>query len=266
MHFTLQQWFLGGIAAVLVGMTKTGIPGLGILVVLFLAWAFGGWNSIGIMLPMLVFADIFAVFWYKRHAQWGILLRLIPWVVVGMVGGTLALSYFKQSPAHKALVNPVIGGLVLIMAILHLLERRFGEKLAPKSPAGTAVTGAAAGFATTVSNAAGPIMTMYMAAQRISKEQFMGTIAWYFFTINLSKVPIYAAQGLLTRQSLFIDLLAIPAILAGVFWGKWLLPRVSQKAFDNVTVIFAILGAIQLMLPKGLQESLSHTITSIFTK
>ncbi len=109
MDFTPLQWSLCFIAAVLVGMTKTGIPGLGILVVLFLAWAFGGWTSIGIMLPMLVFADIFAVLWYKRHAQWGILVRLIPWVLVGMIGGTIALRYFGQSDATKALVNPVIG-------------------------------------------------------------------------------------------------------------------------------------------------------------
>ncbi|OPZ85150.1 MAG: Sulfite exporter TauE/SafE [bacterium ADurb.Bin429] len=266
MELSPLQWLYGGIAALLVGMTKTGVPGLGILVVLFLAWAFGGWNSIGIMLPMLVFADIFAVLWYKRHANWGILVRLLPWVVVGMIGGAIALRYFGQSDATKAMVNPVIGGLVLLMAILHLLERKFGEKLAPRSTAGTASAGVAAGFATTVSNAAGPIMTMYMIGQRISKEAFMGTLAWYFFTINLSKVPIYIANDLFTRQSLLIDLLAIPAILAGVFWGKWLLPRISQKAFDGVTVAFAVAGAVQLMVPPGWMAWLSQTVTALMTK
>ncbi len=266
MDLTPLQWLFGGIAALLVGMTKTGIPGLGILVVLFLAWAFDGWNSIGIMLPMLVFADIFAVLWYKRHANWGILVRLLPWVAAGMIGGAAALRYFGQSAATKAMVNPVIGGLVLLMALLHLLERQFGEKLAPRSTAGAAAAGMAAGFATTVSNAAGPIMTMFMAAQRISKEAFMGTIAWYFFTINLCKVPIYAANGLFTRESLLIDLLAIPAILAGVFWGKWLLPRISQQAFDGVTVTFAIAGAIQLTIPQSAWDGVAQWGQALFTR
>jgi hypothetical protein len=250
MYLTLWQWVFGTIAALLVGMTKTGIPGLGILVVLFLAWAFGGWESISIMLPMLIFADLFAVLWYKRHAQWPILLRLVPWVAAGMAAGAAALWYFSTSPAHKALVNPIIGALVLVMAALHLLEGKLGATLAPKSHAGTAAAGTAAGFATTVSNAAGPIMTLYMAGQQISKEQFMGTIAWYFFLINLAKVPIYAANGMFSAHSLLIDLYCVPAILAGVFLGKWLLPRISQHAFINVSVAFAIAGAVQLMIPK----------------
>lgn len=251
MHLTMWQWVFGAVAALLVGMTKTGIPGLGILIVLFLAWAFGGWDSIGIMLPMLVFADAFAVMWYQRHAQWPILWRLVPWVLVGMVAGTFALHYFGQNAQTKALVNPVIGILVLLMAGLHLLENRLGDKLAPHTTAGTATAGAAAGFATTVSNAAGPIMTIYMAAQQISKEQFMGTIAWYFFVINLTKVPIYISQGLFSRHSLLIDLIFVPGILIGVFLGKWMLPRISQQAFYWVTIAFAVVGAIQLIIPKG---------------
>lgn len=266
MDFTPAQWLLCGIAALLVGMTKTGIPGLGILVVLFLAWAFDGWNSIGIMLPMLVFADIFAVLWYKRHADWRILVRLIPWVLVGMVAGTAALWFFGQNDRTKAMINPVIGGLVLVMALLHLLERKLGSMMAPKTPAGTAVAGAAAGFATTVSNAAGPIMNLYMLGQGISKEAFMGTLAWYFFLINLTKVPIYACSGLFSPKSLLIDALAIPAILIGVFWGKWLLPRITQKSFESVTVVFAIAGAAQLMLPKALFEGLKDWVVALIAK
>ncbi len=152
------------------------------------------------------------------------------------------------------------------MAVLHLLERKLGAMLAPKSPVGTAVAGAAAGFATTVSNAAGPIMNMFMIGQGISKEAFMGTVAWYFFLINLTKVPIYAWSGLVTPQSLLIDALAIPAILIGVFWGKWLLPRISQKAFDGVTVTFAILGAVQLMIPQSLWKGLIEWMQTLVSR
>ncbi len=260
MHYTCLQWIFGGLAALLVGMTKTGIPGLGMLVVLFLAWAFGGSNSIGIMLPMLVFADAFAVLWYRRHAQWPILLRLLPWVLAGVAAGAGALYYLTKTPARLALMDVVIGGLVLVMAILNLLEGKLGDRMTPTSPAGTATTGTAAGFATTVSNAAGPIMTIFMAAQKISKEQFMGTIAWYFFVINLVKVPIYWAMNRFTAASLLIDLLSIPGILVGVYLGKWLLPRISQQAFIGVTVVIAIVGGIQLMVPHAWWVALQHLL------
>ncbi|MHB9130549.1 MAG: sulfite exporter TauE/SafE family protein [Armatimonadota bacterium] len=248
MEFTLLQWVLGIAAGLLVGMSKTGIPGLGILVVTLLAQAFGGWQSVGIMLPMLIFADIFAVAWYKRHAQWDKLVRLLPWVLLGVAAGGVALHYLFRNDESKALLNPIIGCLVLAMVVLHLLQGRLAERFTMKSSFGVVTTGTAAGFTTTVSNAAGPLMSMYMAAQKMEKEQFIGTIAWYFFLINLTKVPIYASQGMFTRSSLLIDLYILPAILVGVFAGKWMLPRISQKAFESTVVVLAAAGAIHLIV------------------
>lgn len=190
MQFAVWQWLVGGLAALLVGMSKTGVPGVGILTVTLLAQAYGGWNSVGLMLPMLLFGDLFAVAWYRRHAHWGVLVRLLPWVVVGLVLGAVVLHYLGQNAKTKALMNPLIGGLVLLMLGMHFLQGKLGERFAPRSKMGTAGTGVVAGLATTISNAAGPIMTIFLTAQQFAKEQFMGTIAWYFFIINASKVPI----------------------------------------------------------------------------
>lgn len=246
---TAWQWALGGAAALLVGLSKTGIPGVGILVVTLLAQAFGGWNSIGIMLPMLILGDCFAVLWYKRHAQWGTLVRIVPWVLVGLGLGTVALQYLGQNEEKKALMGPVIGGLVLIMLILSLIGDKLGiEHLTPRSKLGTAGTGMAAGFATTLSNAAGPIMMIYLAAEKLGKNEFMGTIAWYFFLINLTKVPIFAAQGLFTREGMLINLVTAPAVIVGVFAGKWLLPRFSEKAFTWLILALAAAGAVNLIV------------------
>lgn len=248
MDIHLWQWILGALAALLVGVSKTGVPGVGILTVTLLAQAFGGWNSVGIMLPMLILADFFAVAWYRRHAQWDRLVRLLPWVLVGVAAGAGALRFFGQNADTKALLNPVIGGLVLLMLALHLWDERRGGTLTTHSAAGTVTTGVAAGFATTVSNAAGPIMTIYLTAQQLPKQQFMGTLAWYFLIINLTKVPIFAAQGLFTSQSLFINLCTAPGIIAGVFLGRWLLPRFTERAFTATILVLAALGAVHLML------------------
>lgn len=185
MHLELWQWIIGAAAAWLVGVSKTGIPGVGMVVVPMLAAAFGGQASVGIMLPMLLFGDCFAVAWYRQHAQWSTLVGLLPWVIAGMAAGAGALWAVGRSTGGKDILSILIGALVLILLAVHLLRGRLGDRLDPKSPAGVAGTGVAAGFATTVSNAAGPVMTIYLMAHQLDKQQFMGTIAWYFFIINL---------------------------------------------------------------------------------
>lgn len=138
--------------------------------------------------------------------------------------------------------------------LAHLLRSKLGEKLQPTSPAGVAATGVIAGFSTTVSNAAGPVMQMYMAAHKLSKQAFMGTIAWYFFIVNLSKFPIYwiltmwmPQKPIVTAESLMFNLEIAPAIVLGVFIGKWLLPRISQKSFEMTVIVLATIGGLKLM-------------------
>ena len=126
--------------------------------------------------------------------------------------------------------------------------------MSPKSKFGIASTGASAGFATTVSNAAGSIMSMYLMALNMPKAQFMGTISWYFFIINLSKLPIYIGltamnpqKPIVTLHSMKFVLLISPAIIVGVFIGKWLLPRISQKLFESVILVLAAVAALKLI-------------------
>ena len=255
MHLEPWQWIFGAASALLIGISKTGLPGAGILVVIVLANVFGGRASVGIMLPMLIFGDCFAVAWYRQHAHWDKLVGLLPWVVVGMAVGAAALWATGRLGGSKDVLSILIGILVLLMLGLYVMQGRVGERLTPKSKVGVASTGTAAGFATTVSNAAGPIMNIYMTAQRVSKEEFIGTLAWYYFVVNVSKLPIYFVltamnpqKPIITPQSLLFNVITFPAILAGVFVGKWLLPRMPQKLFDRIILTLAAASAIKLIL------------------
>ena len=255
MHFEIWQWSLAAASALLIGLSKTGIPGLGILVVPMLAYAFGGRQSVGIMLPMLIFADCFAVLWYRRHAQWDKLVKLYPWVLTGLAIGFVFL-WKLDTNGTKDILTPIIGWLVLFMIGLHLIRNKLGEHFAPTSKIGVVGTGTAAGFTTMVSNAAGPIMSIYMLAQKMDKNQFIGTFAWYFFTINLLKFPLYLGLGLLKPQapmvtwsSLALDVIVLPAIILGAFAGKWLLPKIPLKTFENMVLILAAAAAIKLVWP-----------------
>lgn len=254
LHLSPLQWTVGFAAALFVGISKTGIPGVGIIVVPLLGIGFGSRLGAGVMLPMLIVGDMFAVAWYRQHAQWSKLVGLLPWVYAGVAIGTYALVKTGQSTSLKDPTDLIVGALVLVMVVLHLLKNKLGEKLQPTSPAGVAGTGVAAGFSTTISNAAGPVMQIYMAAHKLSKEAFMGTIAWYFFIVNLSKFPIYwiisrmiPQKPIVTVDSLKFNLMIAPAIILGVFIGKWLLPRISQKSFEWTVIVLAAIGGLKLM-------------------
>ncbi len=255
MHLEPFKWALGALAALLVGISKTGVPGIGILVVPILSLGFGGRLGAGVMLPLLIMGDVFAVAWYRRHCQWDKLVGLLPWVVVGMGFGTVALWITGGSKGSKDATDIVIGILVLVMVILHLLRGKLGDRLTPTSKAGVAGTGMAAGFSTTVSNAAGPVMQMYLAAYKLPKERFMGTIAMYFFIINVSKFPIYVAlsrlipqKPIVTTDSLTLNAAVFPAVVVGVYIGKWLLPRLSQKSFELAVILLSLAGALNLII------------------
>lgn len=253
-HLSAFQWTLGLTAALFIGISKTGIPGVGIVAIPLLGIAFGSRLGAGVMLPMLIVGDMFAVAWYRRHADWSKLVGLLPWVYFGVALGTIALWQTGQSKSLKDPTDIIVGALVLVMVVLHLLRGKLGDKLQPTSPAGVAGTGVAAGFSTTVSNAAGPVMQIYMAAHKLSKEGFMGTISWYFFIVNLSKFPIYWVLSSLIPQkpivearSLMFNLEIAPAIILGAFIGKWLLPRISQKSFELTVIVLAAAGGLKLM-------------------
>lgn len=248
------QWALGAFAGALIGFSKTGVPGAGILVIPVMAAIFGGRSSVGTLLPMLIFADCFAVLWYRRHTRWDKLIVIIPWVALGMAIGAWFLQYLGEVSGTKDVLSQIIGWLVLVMLAVHLARSVWGDRLVPHSRAAAASTGAAAGFATTVSNAAGPIMTIYFQGMGLNKEQFLGSFAWYFFIFNMTKVPIFMAltmanpaEPLFTVQGFLFDLIVLPAIVLGAYLGKWLVAYIPQKAFDTVILILAAAAAMKLV-------------------
>lgn len=229
------QWALGALCAFCVGLAKTGLPGLGILVVPMIVLTVGdARRAAAWLLPILCTADVFAVVYWRRHAAIGRLWSLAPWALAGMAGGAAALSL------QERILRPIVGAIVLIMLAAYLIRRR------ARNPAAIAphpaLYGVAAGFATTVANAAGPVMNLYLLSKRLPKEEFIATGAWFFFVINLTKIPIYAAHGLFSRQSLVFDLLMVPAVFAGALGGRRVVEHISPNMFEWLVVALTALS------------------------
>ena len=239
------QWAALLASGFLIGVSKTGLPGVGILVVPLLAMAFGGKPSVGLLLPILIFADIFAVVYYRRHGEWKHLLKLVPWAMVGIGGGFWVLKVIESDQ-----LKPLIGAIVLVMLALRfrtLLGKDRDTEHVSHHPLFVAAMGTAAGATTMMANAAGPVMTLYLLSMRMDKTQFVGTAAWFFFIVNWIKVPLMGGLGMITLESLKLDVMTFPAVAVGSFAGIWLLKRIPQKLFNLVALALAAGAAIKLM-------------------
>ncbi len=242
--FALWRYALGMLCAFNVGVAKTGVPGMGILAIPLFVVAVGNARlSAGWLLPILLFADTFAVWHFRKHPAANRLFALLPWVAVGMAAGAWLLVYDDR------VLRPVIGAIILTMLVLFLLRKRAVNPLPVEGVAASGFYGIFAGFATMVANAAGPIMNLYLLTKKLTREEFVATGAWFFFLVNLSKIPVYWKHGLMSQSSLLFDLAMAPATLAGALVGKRLLTRIPQHVFEAAVIVLSVLATIVLFIP-----------------
>jgi uncharacterized membrane protein YfcA len=228
----------------MVGTTKTGMPGLGILIVPLMALVLPTRQSTGILLGILILADLFAIIYHRRNARWGHVLRLLPAALAGIVAGYFGLKFVNDQQ-----LKPIIGGIVLLMLAVNYWRTRVkGEDGPVPTQWWFAVAlGFMAGITTMMANAAGPIMIIYLLAMRLPKVEFVGTSAWFFFVVNWLKVPFSANLDLMTIESVKLNLMMLPFIAIGAVMGIFLLKRIPQKAFNAIVQILAAAAAIKLL-------------------
>lgn len=246
MDITLTSILLGGLAALLVGFAKTGMPGAGLPAVALIVVAFGDNTklAVGAILPILIVGDIFAVIYYHHHAQWKKLWVLVPYVAAGMIPGYLVLQYVPDAPLRVG-----IGIIILLLLALQWARKHFGWEKMPDRWWFAGGTGILAGFGTTVGHAAGPVMSIYLIAQRMDKHAFMGTGAWFFLLVNCSKIPFYAYQGMVTWETLKYGALLVPVTIVGALLGAKTLKHIPQIVFDILVLTLAGATAIKLIIP-----------------
>jgi uncharacterized membrane protein YfcA len=231
------------ITAILVGVAKTGVSGLAIFVVPLIAMVFPAKESVGALLPMLIAGDILAVFYYRQHAQWGQLIKLVPGVAAGMLIGGMFLAQLDNDS-----MRIFLGGFVLLLLVLEVTTRYLNLSEFKRRRSVAFLIGAMAGFGTTVGNAAGPIMGIYLIMMGLDKKQLMGTGAWFFLIVNTSKVPIFIYNDMLGVETLRFFAYMLPFVVLGTFVGRKLLTVLSQKVFDYLVLFFAGVSSLLLLL------------------
>lgn len=242
-QLTAIQWLAISFAVFLLGLSKSGFKGIGIIIVVILAFVFGEKASTGILLPMLIAADIFAVIYYNRHAQWHIIKKLIPWMIVGVLVGVWVGNDISEM-VFKRLMAIII---IISVLIMFYTEHRKSNNV-PQNKLFGIITGFLAGFTTMIGNLAGPISNIYFLAMRFPKNEFIGTAAWLFFIINVFKLPFHIfVWKTVTYQSLVLNSVLIPAVIIGFFLGAYIVKLISNVNYRRFILAVTALGGIIML-------------------
>jgi uncharacterized protein len=239
------EWVVAVVGALLIGLSKTGIPGIGIFSVALFALLVPARQSSGLVLPLLISADVVAVTAYRKHAQWNHLWGLFPWAVLG-----IGIGYFAMGRIDNTQTSRLIGVLLAGMVAVHLWRKRnpATDEAVPHTIVFVAAMGVLGGFTTMVANAAGPIMILYLLAMRLPKYEFIGTGAWYFFLLNCFKVPFSMNLGLINAETLRLDLMLAVFAVGGALFGRGLLPYLNEKLFESLALAFTVIAAVKLLM------------------
>ena len=232
------------IAAAGVGMSKSGLAGLGMVHIVIFAAIFGARASTGVLLPLLVLGDIFAVAFVGKEVDWRMVAKLLPPALGGIVVG-----WFLLDRLDEGAIKPVIGGIILWLTLLQSARlwrpTWFGHF--PHADWTGWLAGALAGVTTMIANAAGPIIAIYLLAVAYPKNALIATAAWLFLILNVVKLPFSWHLGLITPATLLVNLLLAPLVLAGMLAGKWVVKRIPQRLFDSLILAFTATAATRLM-------------------
>ena len=241
------QWICAILGALMVGISKAGITGLGLLSIALFAHVFpSSKQASGLILPLLIFGDFVAVLSYRTHTQWRYIWKLMPWTAVGVVLGYFALGHISDRTTRN-----MIGVIIVSLCVLGFWRRYLAVQSQESEAwhwALAAALGIAAGFITLVANAAGPLMAIYLVAMRLPKLQFVGTVAVFFMVLNLFKVPFMVDLGLITVQSFKFNLMLAPAVFLGALAGRWILIRINQRLFEDLVLALSAIAGILLIL------------------
>jgi len=239
---TSYDWVLLFVCALLIGMSKTGIQGITMLAIPLMAINFGAKPSTGLILPMLCFSDLIAVFYYRRMAEWKYIIKLLPAAIVG----------FFLAIAVDSMIPDGFSKLMAVCIFMGIIVMLWNEKKSAESKMFTSwwyapIFGLMGGFTTMIGNAAGPVMSVYLLSMRLPKYSFVGTSAWFFLVVNYLKLPLQIfVWDNISFASIALNIISIPFMVIGAIIGVYLVKKIPEKGYRIFIIVVTILSAVVL--------------------
>ena len=228
-----------------IGLNKAGFSGITAAIIPVIAMIFGARESAGLILPLLCFADILAVSYYHRHAEWKYILRLLPWTLAGFAVALLVVHIVPIQAFRYLMGGSIFAGLIVM--VWNDLKQK--DKPPPSGRWFSALFGIAGGFATMVGNIAGPIMAVFLLSMRLPKNSFVGTTAWYFLIINYMKLPIHIfVWETITVETLLLNVTLAPIVIAGAVLGIFLVKKIPEPIYRKTIMALTLISTVLLFI------------------
>lgn len=243
-EITIMGWALAYTAIFLLGNSKAGLKGLSIFNVTLLALAFGARDSTGILMPLLLVGDVFAVVYYNRHARWKYIWQFLPWMVLGILIGTAIGADLPEAQFKIGMVIVIFFSLIVLI----YWDKRKGQKV-PTHWSFAGGVGVIAGVTTMIGNLAGAFTNIFFLAMRLPKNEFVGTAAWLFLITNAFKLPFHIfVWKTVDKESLLISLKLLPAIFFGIVLGVYLVRIINEKQYRRFVLFVTAIGAAVILI------------------
>jgi uncharacterized membrane protein YfcA len=244
--YSTSSLILIALSAFIIGLSKAGLKGIDMLNVTIMTIVFGGKTSTGIVLPLLCIADVMAVIYYHRHAQWSHVIKLMPWMVIGILVGV-----FVGKDLNEALFRKVMATIIVLTVVIMLVIEFRKAMVMPNNKLFVSGMGLVSGFTTMLGNLAGAFSNIYFLAMRLPKNDFIGTGAWIFLLINWFKLPFQIFYwNNINTTSLLTDLALVPSLVLGFWCGLKLVARIKDDQYRKVVIVLTLIGAIFIFLKR----------------
>ncbi len=229
----------------LIGLSKGGFGGtMGALATPLLALALPANQVVGLLLPILMIADVFAVTSHWKRWERRLVLLLIPGAVVGVIIGTFVIASVSPTILRRG-----IGVIALLFAVYKAFEPKItgSNTYHPKNWHGL-TAGTVAGFSSSLAHTGGPPITIYLLMQELSPRVFVATSALFFMALNWIKVPTYYYAGLFDFNLLWYVAWLLPLLPISVWVGKSISTRINRALFDRIITVFLAVSGILLII------------------
>lgn len=236
-------------AVVALGLSKGGFAGVGQMATPLVALAMPPLEAAAIMLPIMILQDAIAVWVYRKDFNRRILMLIIPGAVVGVGLGWLLAAHISDSA-----VRVLTGAATIAFVVYNWMgPMRLAQEVGPASAPAGVFWGTVSGFASTVAQAGGPPYQMWVLPQKLPKMTYVGTTAIVFASLNWLKVVPYLALGQFSSKGFGTSLALVPLAIATNMLGFWLVRRISQERFYQVTLVLMFLISLELIREGVLQ-------------
>lgn len=248
----LLFWLFVGTAIIVQGISKSGFAGgAGILSLPLMMLVMPVEKVAAALLPLLILCDFNAIYHHRNNKSWPHILQVYRPAILGILAGVAVWWWVgRQGVDTYAIYIKRFVGVVAIVFGLYILAKETSLAWVRDHKGGRIagwVAGLTAGFSSAIAHAAGPIISLFLFSQGLGKSLFVGTVAWTFTLINLTKLPFYIGIGLIQWDVLRFDLVLIPLIPVGSYLGHWMHHRVPEKLFNRTIMVLTLLAGIQLL-------------------